>query len=426
VSVKVSGAVWELDLDPIDKLVLLALVDHADHDGQNIRPGNKLLMAKTGLTRPTITDRLKKFVERGILITTSEDIGRGNKKEFSVETDHLALHPYFIEKNAKKREKSFPVSSKVVAHKKGQAAFPIQNEQKGKADNEKGKAHSEKGKADNSAPIRNAHVEPSEPSEEPSSVCVAHALGISEQDVLDWCKAKRKDLVKPEIYANKAWHGQWPNVIAEVSAWKAAQSAEQRSAQPDAPADGQVAVQASALVTALFAAKGWVLDRATPSQWDEARTVEAQLAVYEESSTPALVDFVTRSGEFYANAGKPRWLLGFLPNDWPQIYRWFNRADAKGNAYVGAHRQPENTIVESQTENHGELIELDRAEELAAPWLNNLPEIERERLFTDRRNQIFKKLPAARQWDADVLEQTIRSGLIREFIEQQQEVPHAA
>ena len=64
-SVKILGQVWELDLDPMDKLVLLALVDHADHEGNNIRPGNEILSAKTGLSHQTISAKFKKFIEAG-------------------------------------------------------------------------------------------------------------------------------------------------------------------------------------------------------------------------------------------------------------------------------------------------------------------------------------------------------------------------
>ena len=80
-SVKISGQVWELDLDPIDKLVLLALADHADHEGNNIRPGNDLLCAKTGLSHQTISAKFKKFIEGGLLIPTNT-FGRGRNREF--------------------------------------------------------------------------------------------------------------------------------------------------------------------------------------------------------------------------------------------------------------------------------------------------------------------------------------------------------
>lgn len=65
-SVKISGLVWDLDLPRDEKYVLLAYVDHADHDGNNIYPANSTVMRMTGYNRrsiQTITKKLKE--ERG-------------------------------------------------------------------------------------------------------------------------------------------------------------------------------------------------------------------------------------------------------------------------------------------------------------------------------------------------------------------------
>jgi len=102
-SVKISGQVWELDLDPIDKLVLLALADHADHEGNNIRPGNDLLCAKTGLSHQTISAKFKKFIEGGLLIPTNT-FGRGRNREFMISLDIAERHQYFVEKEQRKMQ----------------------------------------------------------------------------------------------------------------------------------------------------------------------------------------------------------------------------------------------------------------------------------------------------------------------------------
>ena len=164
-SVKISGQVWELDLEPVDKLVLLALADHADHEGQNIRPGNELLCAKTGLSRPTITAKIAGFIRDGILQLTNDEIGRGNKREFSIELEGLPRHLYFAERDLRKGKPAFPNNAK----QKGKPAF-LNGETKEASgfpfsDSEKGKADSEKGKADRFAYKEH---EPSEPSIEPS------------------------------------------------------------------------------------------------------------------------------------------------------------------------------------------------------------------------------------------------------------------
>lgn len=103
---KVSGKVWELDLDPIDKLVLLALADHADHEGNNVRPGNDLLCAKTGLSERTIGKKIEKFIEKGILVPVRLKTGPGTLREFSLVTDQLTRHELFIKRDLKKLERA--------------------------------------------------------------------------------------------------------------------------------------------------------------------------------------------------------------------------------------------------------------------------------------------------------------------------------
>ena len=46
-SVKVMGEVFDTDLPKPLKFLLLAMADHADHDGANVRPGVALLALKT-------------------------------------------------------------------------------------------------------------------------------------------------------------------------------------------------------------------------------------------------------------------------------------------------------------------------------------------------------------------------------------------
>lgn len=128
-SAKVSGKVWELDIDPVEKLVLLALSDHADHDGNNVRPGNDLLCAKTGLTQPTVTAKIKKLVSDGVLVPQTSTTGRGNRREFSIEMEHLPRRQYFVDKDAKKVKAGHTISS----GEKSKAAFTFAQE-KVKAD----------------------------------------------------------------------------------------------------------------------------------------------------------------------------------------------------------------------------------------------------------------------------------------------------
>jgi hypothetical protein len=109
VSSKISGKVWELDLDPVDKLVLLALADHADHEGNNVRPGNDLLCAKTGLSERTVGKKIEKFIEKGILVPVRLKTGPGTLREFSLATDQLPRHELFIKRDLKKIERASTV-----------------------------------------------------------------------------------------------------------------------------------------------------------------------------------------------------------------------------------------------------------------------------------------------------------------------------
>jgi hypothetical protein len=75
-SAKIMGLVWEMDLPHNEQLVLLAMADHADHDGQNVYPSTGLLAWKCGYTEVTVSAIRKKLVERGILKVISSEPGR--------------------------------------------------------------------------------------------------------------------------------------------------------------------------------------------------------------------------------------------------------------------------------------------------------------------------------------------------------------
>ena len=67
-SVKVMGFVWDLELPPNLKLVLLAYADHADHDGGSIYPAIGTVAQKTGYS-PREVQRLTRELEaRGRLV----------------------------------------------------------------------------------------------------------------------------------------------------------------------------------------------------------------------------------------------------------------------------------------------------------------------------------------------------------------------
>ena len=66
-SVKVMGHVWDQELKPTLKFVLLAYGDRATHEGENIYPSVKRISKKTGFSERTVQNATKELVKLGIL-----------------------------------------------------------------------------------------------------------------------------------------------------------------------------------------------------------------------------------------------------------------------------------------------------------------------------------------------------------------------
>ena len=65
-SVRVLAWAWEQDLEPLTKLILLALADHCDHEGLCF-PKIKTVMSKTGLGLTTVHGRLRILVKKNLI-----------------------------------------------------------------------------------------------------------------------------------------------------------------------------------------------------------------------------------------------------------------------------------------------------------------------------------------------------------------------
>lgn len=74
-SVRQMGMVWELDLPKRLKFLLLALADHADHEGENARPGVPLLAWKTGDSERTVHRGLRALEELKLIEVAEEGGG---------------------------------------------------------------------------------------------------------------------------------------------------------------------------------------------------------------------------------------------------------------------------------------------------------------------------------------------------------------
>lgn len=69
-SAKILGQVWDLQLPAPKLLILLALADHADHNGNNIFPSIELVAWKTGYSETQARRIIKALVKDGILAAT--------------------------------------------------------------------------------------------------------------------------------------------------------------------------------------------------------------------------------------------------------------------------------------------------------------------------------------------------------------------
>ena len=67
-SAKASGRVWDLDLPHNKRLVLLAMADHADHEGRNIYPSTDLIAWKTGYSFRQVQRVIDTLIVDGILV----------------------------------------------------------------------------------------------------------------------------------------------------------------------------------------------------------------------------------------------------------------------------------------------------------------------------------------------------------------------
>src|SRR6266404_5167956 len=104
-SIRIIVEVWELDLPPLEKLVLLALADHANSDGGSCYPGVDLLAQKTGLSRRTVQRILRKLETKGIAVPVAHQKGgSGLATEYQLNIEKRVREtPIPIEKRASNR-----------------------------------------------------------------------------------------------------------------------------------------------------------------------------------------------------------------------------------------------------------------------------------------------------------------------------------
>lgn len=88
-SVEATSWVWRHSraVNPGDRLVMLAIADHAWPDGTNAYPGMARLAAYTGLSEPGVTLCIKRQIALGELRVVENGGGRGNRRGFVIVMD---------------------------------------------------------------------------------------------------------------------------------------------------------------------------------------------------------------------------------------------------------------------------------------------------------------------------------------------------
>ena len=104
-SISVMSLVWKrANVSDYDLLILLALADWADDDGENCYPKIDTISLKTRISRRTVFDSLKRL-EKDKYITRISGPGAGHKNEYIVNISLLeSLPPKYEERKAKRAD----------------------------------------------------------------------------------------------------------------------------------------------------------------------------------------------------------------------------------------------------------------------------------------------------------------------------------
>lgn len=90
-SAKTTGAIWDLVLSVPKRMVLLAMVDHADHSGAHIHAPIAFIAWKTGYSARSVSRIIQELIADGLLILTDAEIGVSNEYQFDF--SHAAMKP---------------------------------------------------------------------------------------------------------------------------------------------------------------------------------------------------------------------------------------------------------------------------------------------------------------------------------------------
>lgn len=111
-SIKVMSQVWELDLPSSEKMILLALADHANDDGV-CAPSFSRIAWKCGVSKDTVKRAVKSFLPSGLVSKIREAGGPGHPAVWKVSPSKgCTLHPFISDLQRSKAVEK-PVDSEV-------------------------------------------------------------------------------------------------------------------------------------------------------------------------------------------------------------------------------------------------------------------------------------------------------------------------
>ncbi|MDP9475442.1 MAG: helix-turn-helix domain-containing protein [Actinomycetota bacterium] len=122
-SVKQMALVWELDLAPNKRLVLLAYADHADDDGDNVFPSLARVAHKTGYSVDQVRRISRELAADGLMEKVEEGVGRGNTHRYKLTLEKGSKTPPF-EPKRKAAEKVASAPEKVASRREKVARVP--------------------------------------------------------------------------------------------------------------------------------------------------------------------------------------------------------------------------------------------------------------------------------------------------------------
>jgi biotin operon repressor len=90
-SAKLMGKAFDVDLPTRQKFVLVAMADHADHDGTGVYPGHELLAEKTGYSKRSVTRAINELKDKGFIEKVANPEPQKKKAtEYKIIPDNLS------------------------------------------------------------------------------------------------------------------------------------------------------------------------------------------------------------------------------------------------------------------------------------------------------------------------------------------------